>query len=162
MITIISTIFGVLASIIPNIVRLLEKRMEYKYEIRLLELKIEAATKGLEMAVQVEDIKSLVQEGESLREHDIYLDGGQYINALRASVRPVITYTFFIFFIGIKLLAFMVMINQGINSKEALITILDVHTISIFSTVFGFWFGARAMTKFEEMYRNKPVFTAKK
>lgn len=162
MITIISMVFGILGSLLPSLIRLLEKKMEFQYEIKLTELKIEAATKGLEMAVQVEDLKSLVQEGSNLRDHDMYIDGGQFINTLRASVRPVITYTFFIFFIVIKCLAFLVMINQGLPAKEAILTIWDVYTVSLFSTILAFWFGARALSKFEEMYGNKSSITLKK
>lgn len=157
MITIISTLLGLLAGILPTLIKVFEKRMEYKYELLLLQLKTEAAIKGLELSTVIAEGKDLVIEGSDLRKHDTHLDGGKYIESLRASVRPVLTYAFFILFCVVKLLVCIVMINQGINSKEILEAIWDSHTTSLFSTILAFWFGARAMTKFEEIQANKPI-----
>lgn len=162
LLTIISTVLGILSSSIPNLLRIWERRNEARYELELTKLRLEGLKAGLDVSKDIEDIKALVREGESTRSHDSVLDGGEFINKLRASVRPVITYTFFLFFIFVKLTAFVLVISQGLtveNLNLAMATIFDDTTVAVFSTILGFWFGARALEKFSEaqkvIYINK-------
>lgn len=129
--------------------------MEYQYELRLMELKIEAATKNLELTALVTDMSTLVEEGKDIRYHDSVIDGGEFINTLRASIRPVITYVFFIVFVVTKLAAMFVMVAQGINIPDMLNAIWDTHTVALFSAIMGFWFGSRAVTKMEDIYQQR-------
>jgi len=46
MIAVLSTIFGILGGILPNIVKILEMRTSYKYEIELTKIRLEAASRG--------------------------------------------------------------------------------------------------------------------
>ena len=151
LLTLISTLLGILSSTIPNLIRIWERRNEAKYEIELTKLRLEAAREGLQMSREVEEIKAIVQEGDSLRDNDSSINASPFINDLRASVRPIITYTFFFLYIAVKAVAFAVIIGQGItvqNMELALNTIFDDNAIAIFSAVLGYWFGSRAMEKF--------------
>jgi len=151
--TIISTLLGIISSAIPNLIRIWERRNEARYEIELTKLQLEAAREGLKMSKEIEEIKSLVQEGDSVRDHDTYADGSPFINNLRASVRPIITYAFFFLYVSVKSIAFAVIIGQGLtiaNMELPLNLIFDDNAIAIFSAVVGFWFGSRAMEKFQD------------
>lgn len=160
LLTIISTILGILTSAIPNLIRIWEKRIDAKYEIELTKIRIEAIQAGLKVSKEIEDIREIVREGESTREHDTFLVGSPFIENLRASVRPVITYTLFFLFVFVKLTAFAVLMNQGVtvqNIEIVMKVLFDDATVAIFSTVLGFWFGARALEKFNEMQDSKRV-----
>ena len=155
MIALLSPLFGILAGILPTVLTLIQRRMELKYQIQLAQLKIDAATKGMELNVQAQDINAIVTEGANLRAHDASIDGGQFINTLRASIRPVITYAFYFMFVTIKLTAGAVMVAQGVNTIEILNAVWDTHTAALFGAVMGFWFGSRAVTKLDELLQNR-------
>jgi len=154
MIALISSILGILSAIVPSLIRLFEKRMEYQYETRLFELKLEAAVKGLEFTQTMEDIRSVVAEGDSLRQHDLLLGGDSWMDILRVSIRPVITYLLFGLFFFSKLIVLFVMLSAGTNIPDVMKTIFDDHTIALLSSIMGFWFGSRSITKMEELYSN--------
>ena len=152
MITLISTILGVMTAVLPNIVKLFEKRVEYKYEIELARLRIEAATRGLEIQSSIANAQAAVEEGKSLRDHDLALVYPGILETLRASVRPVLTYFFFFLFCGIKITAASLMFADGYNAIDVLNAVWDVYTVAIFGAIIGFWFGSRSMTNLTSMY----------
>lgn len=156
MIALLSTIFGLASSILPNIVKLIEKSQDHRYELELTKLKIEAATKGLEINAIAEGAKADVEEGKSLRDHDVDTNGNQFLDNLRASIRPVLTYLFFFLFCGIKIAAATLMFEQGKNPVEILNAVWDVYTIAIFGSIMGFWFGSRAITNLTNIYTKNP------
>ena len=91
MLALLSPLFGIMGSLLPSIVRIFERRQELKHEIELTRIKIEAAEKNAKIELEATAIKADVDEGESVRRHDRSLRGGQFIDTLRASIRPVIT-----------------------------------------------------------------------
>lgn len=161
LLTIISTLLGILASTIPSILRIWERNLELKYEKELTKLRMEAAAQGLTLSQAIEEIKAVVREGDSIRTHDMSLDGGTFVNALRASVRPVITYILFGLFIILKITIGFAILSKGISLESLKIvseTIMDEATMSIFSTVVGFWFG-RVMGREIEPYMGRAATT---
>lgn len=156
MIAIISSILGLLSGFLPVLIKLLEKRMDYKYELEITKMRIEAAYRGYELSVLSESIKADVEEGKSLRDHDSSLTGNEFLENLRASIRPVLTYAFFFLFLFVKVIAIFLMINTGASVVEMLNTVWDVYTISIFGSIIGFWFGNRSMLAMSNMYTKNP------
>lgn len=158
MFTALATILGALTTILPALLRLFEMKSEYAHKERLLELQMEAASRGLEFKMDIEDIRADVREGESLRAHDLALDGGKFLNTLRASVRPVVTYVMFIMFVVVKMAAAYVMIQSGVNIPTMLIAIWDGETMAIFGSIVGFWFGSRSIEKWMRYQSNGGQF----
>jgi len=152
MITLISTIFGVLSGLLPNIIKIFEKKLDYKHEIELTKIKMDAAREGLVLQLQVEGLKADVAEGDSVRKHDSDIEYTGFWGALRASIRPTITYAFFIVFVGIKVAAFIVLVERNATPTELLTLVWDNETMAIFSAIIGFWFGSRAIEKFGNFY----------
>lgn len=149
MITAITTILGAITGILPGLLRIFEKRQDLVHERELLKLRMEALAQNVDLQLLLEESKASYREGESLRIHDSALDGGKFINTLRASVRPIITYIFFFMFVIIKGSAAYVMLESGMNIPQTLAAIWDEWTLAIFGSIMGFWFGAR---QFEKMY----------
>ena len=147
----LSPLFGILGSLLPSIVRMFERKQEIKYELDLAKLKIDAAERQADLQFNVEVVKASAVERQSLLDHDKSIDGGVYLNALRASIRPVITYSFFFLFCAVKIAAAWTMIANGQSVPEMLKAVWDVETMSLFSTIIAFWFGSRMMEKQERM-----------
>ena len=147
MLALLSPLFGIFGSLLPSLVRIVEKRQELNHEIELTKLKIDAAERNAQIELTTAGVKADVDEGESVRRHDSSVDGGKFINTLRASIRPTITYVFFFFFIAVKSAAAYVMITNGQSVPEMLRAVWDVETMALFSTIIAFWFGARTLEK---------------
>lgn len=144
MIGIISAVVGLLTSAIPSLVKILEKRQESSHEIKLMEMRIEAASKGIDLQRYIEDSKADIEEGKSVRQHDALVTGDGWIFTLRTAVRPVLTFLFFFLFLIIKLVAVFAMLQQGAPVVEILNAVWDEYTVAIFGSIIGFWFGHRA------------------
>ena len=149
MLALLSPLFGIMGSLLPSIVRIFERKQEIKYEIELTKIKLDAAERQADLNFNIEVVKANAIERQSILDHDKSLDGGKYINALRASIRPVITYTFFALFVAVKVAAAYVMLSTGQSVPEMLKAVWDVETMSLFSTIIAFWFGSRVMEKQE-------------
>ncbi len=163
MITIISAVLGLLSGALPYLVKLLEKRVDYKYEIELTKIKVEAATRGIELNVLAESIKADVEEGKSVRLHDSSLNYTGFLETLRASIRPLLTYFFFALFCAVKLIAITLMFKEGYNGIEVLRAVWDEPTMAIFAAIISFWFGNRAMAKLDNYQTfQSSIFVKKK
>jgi hypothetical protein len=149
MLAILSPLIGIFGSVIPSVVRIFERKQELKHEIELSKIKFDAAIRAAESNLKLEEIKADVAEGQSIRDHDKSLDGGKFINALRASIRPVVTYLFFFLFVAVKVSAAYVMLSNGQSVPEMLKAVWDQETMALFSTIMAFWFGSRFLEKME-------------
>lgn len=140
MLALLMPFLGILGSVIPSIVRIFEKKQEYAHDIEMAKINATAQ-------FDIETVKAAAIERQAIYDHDKSLDGGKFINALRASIRPVITYTFFFLFVAVKWAAAYVMIDQGADIPTMLSAVWDADTMALFSTIIGFWFGSRVMEK---------------
>jgi len=147
MLALLSPFFGIIGSLLPSVVRIFERKQEIKYELELTKIKLDAAERQANLDFNVEMVKADSQLRQSALDHDKSIDGGKFINALRASIRPVVTYTFFFLFCAVKIAAAYVMLSTGQSVPEMLKAVWDVETMSLFSTIIAFWFGSRVMEK---------------
>ena len=148
MLTLLAPFLGILGSLLPSLVKIFERKQELQHEIELIKVKLEAARVQGNIDIAVKSAEADVAEGKSLRDHDMSLDGGHYVNILRASIRPVVTYVFFILFVAVKVSAAYVMIKTGQSIPEMLKAVWDADTQALFSTIMGFWFGSRYFERF--------------
>jgi hypothetical protein len=147
MLALLSPLFGILGSLLPSVVRIFERKQEIKYEIELTKIKLDAAKQQADLNFNIEMVKNDAVSRQSALDHDKSLDGGKFINALRASIRPVITYSFFFLFCAVKIAAAYTMISTGQSVPEMLNAVWDIETMSLFSTIIAFWFGSRVIEK---------------
>ena len=162
MLALLSPLFGIMGSLLPSIVRIFERKQEIKYEIELTKIKLDAAERQADLNFNIEMVKSDSNLRQSALDHDKSIDGGKYINALRASIRPVITYTFFFLFVAVKVAAAYVMLSTGQSVPEMLKAVWDVETMSLFSTIIAFWFGSRVIEKQERIPQAQVTVTTSK
>lgn len=161
MLTILTTIFGLVSGVLPSVVKIFERKQEYQHELELIRLKMEAAKQGLEFEAIARAAQADADESKSLRDHDSAITYGGRMETLRASVRPVLTYFFFALFCIIKLAAVTLMFTDGYDAKEILAMVWDTYTVAIFGAIMGFWFGSRAMTRLTDVYvKNQKIYTA--
>lgn len=155
MLSLLGTLIGFGTSIVPEVLGYFKQRQANAQELSMLEAKAKYATTLSELKVQELDIEAEIAETKGLYTHDQSLDSGAFVNALRGSVRPVLTYLFFIMFATVKgTLLYTAVTTDGVNFETAVLMIWDGETQAIFSAIIAFWFGNRAMSK-ARAYINK-------
>tara|TARA_Y100001958_G_C21003196_1_gene386222 strand:- start:178 stop:657 length:480 start_codon:yes stop_codon:yes gene_type:complete len=152
------SLLGFGTSFLPNILGFFEQGQKNKHELRLLEAKAKHAEVLSKLKVQELDAAADVEESRSIYEHAAEVarsNKSPFISSLQASVRPVVTYFFFILFAVIKGLAVYVAVLEGDDVSKAILASWDEETKILFSTVISFWFGGRAMRKIREARNGK-------
>ena len=94
MMTLLGSLLGFGTSFLPEILNYFKRGQEQKHELQRMQMEMELMAKRSELKVQELDKEAEIKETEGLYQHD-RVDAGTFINALRGSVRPLITYAFF-------------------------------------------------------------------
>ncbi|MEK9917989.1 MAG: hypothetical protein VW496_01225 [Pelagibacteraceae bacterium] len=148
MISLLGTLLGFGTSIVPEVLGYFKQRQANQQELNMLEAKAKYADKLSELKIKELDAQADIVEAQSIYQHDSNLDSGAFVNALRGSVRPVITYAFFVLFATVKGVTLYTMVTtEGMDLSAGMLAIWDEETQAIFSAIIAFWFGNRAMSK---------------
>jgi hypothetical protein len=148
MISLLGTLLGLGTSIIPEVLGFFKQKQADAHELQMLEAKAKYADQMSKLKVEELDAEAEIAETKGLYEHDRSIDAGGFVNALRGSVRPVITYMFFIMFASVKgTMIYAMITNQNLDWTIAIETAWDSDTAAVFSAIVSFWFGNRAMSK---------------
>ena len=148
MISLLGTVLGFGTSIIPEILGFFKQKQADAHELEMLEAKAKYADQMSKLKIEELDKQAEIEETKGLYDHDRSIDAGGFVYSLRGSVRPVITYLFFLMFAGVKGTMIYAMIsNQNIDWTIAIESAWDDETAAVFSAIMAFWFGNRAMSK---------------
>jgi hypothetical protein len=148
MMTLLGSLLGFGTSFLPEILNYFKRGQEQKHELQRMQMEMELMAKRSELKVQELDKEAEIKETEGLYQHDS-VDAGGFINALRGSVRPIITYAFFSLFVAIKVTALISLLSlPEMELNMALNMIWDDQTAGLFAAIMSFWFGNRAVGKY--------------
>ena len=148
---------------LPGVLNFFLRKEELKNAATMAEIDIKVMELRAKQEMDIIDVRADAAEGDSLRRHDSNLDGKGFIGALRASVRPIITYLFFFLFVAVKLIAVWAFVNTSGNGDwladsiawtDIYPIIWDVNTHGIFGAIMGFWFGSRTIEKLKGYYKS--------
>lgn len=147
---ILGSLLGFGSSIIPAIVDGFKRKQDYKFEIQKMEKMAELRKAGYDHELNMYNEMGADKEHERLIQHDIAISKHSgWISALQRSVRPVITYAFFLLFAAIEVSLLYQALSSGMTIHESLNVLWDDDTKAIFSCIISFWFGTRALNKYE-------------
>ena len=118
------------------------------YQLQLIEAQMKAATQNTQLQINLAQTEGDIKMQQTLYSYDNGPSGSWFIDALKASVRPVITYVFFGIWVLIELLTLSHAIHQGKDLAEIVPIIWDQNTWAIFVTLISFWFGDRLLNKY--------------
>jgi hypothetical protein len=154
MMTLLGSLLGFGTSFLPEVLNFFKVGQEHKHNLERMQLEMDLMARRSELKIQELDKQAEIKETEGLYKHDS-IDAGGFVNALRGSVRPVITYAFFGLFVAIKTVAVMTLMNeQGADLAGALNVIWDDNTAGLFAAIMSFWFGNRAVSKYYGVKNN--------
>lgn len=169
--TMLSTFLSILMGGLPKLLDFFQDRNDKKHELEFAQLQINrelqlaaagyAAQQQIE-AIKLDEIKTQTEadnkqaligaqqaEMSAIYAHDIAIGQGasQGMINYRTSVRPTITYGFFILLLAVEIGLFFYGWNRGVEFKDLAEQLWDDETQALFAAIIGFHFGGRAFGK---------------
>jgi len=113
-------------------------------EIRSAQLEMDIASREIQARIGAQS-----DEMKAIYTHDAAIGEGasQWVINLRASVRPVVTYGFFILLVLIDIGIFFYGVAAGASFVDVAAQLWDENTQALFASVIAFHFGGRAFGK---------------
>lgn len=161
MIALLSALLGFISSATPELLKLVRDGKDRAHEMAVLKLQLEydkarLAENTAERQVRLEAIFAESQRAEeaalSIRLKE-QLTGIHWVDALAGSVRPVLTYSFFLLYAVVKAAQFQLLLQPALpwaappSAAQALVLLWSEEDIAIFSAIMAFWFGSRVMRR---------------
>lgn len=140
MLSLLGSLLGFGTSFLPRVLDFFQDRADKAHELEIM-------TRQAEIQLDRTAIDANIREIETIHEHDAQLDGGGFINGLRASVRPIITYLFMFLFIAVEVTTYVLLLDNGITPGDALLNVWNDEVMAMWSAILAFWFGGRQFRK---------------
>lgn len=165
MLSILSAIFGFLAPMLPEVIKIFQRKQDYKQELELTKLQIEA--RRSEHLYRLEEIEATADIAEAIEIHKPQQSFGvQILDAANSSkwgkwalvpsfylftlldfvsgmVRPVITYAAFVFYAVVKWAQYQAYVEQ-VEVITAINMLWTENDWAVLTLVLSYWFGHRA------------------
>lgn len=149
MLTLLGSLLGFGSSFLPQVLDFFKAKQEHKNKLELMRLQGDLAYAGVQQQIQLLDKQADIEESKGLYQHDagMDVDPGGFVAALRSSVRPVLTYAFFVMFMATKAVIGYKVLTAGGEWTQAVTLMWDDETAGLFAAIMSFWFGNRAVSK---------------
>ena len=147
MMTLLGSLLGFGSSFLPEVLNFFKAGQEHKQKMESMKLEMELMSKRSELQLNMLDKQADIKETEGLYKHDS-IDAGGFVNALRGSVRPVITYAFFGLFVAVQIVIMVKVMDEGGDWASAVTLMWTPETSGLFAAIMSFWFGNRAVSKY--------------
>jgi hypothetical protein len=158
MITLLGALLGFISSIFPDIFKLLKGSQDNKHELAVLQMQMQMAEKAGAQRLEEIGIEADVRASEALYKHARPSSGVKWVMALSDSVRPVITYCFFLSYIVVKISQYQMLAHvealpwltdaqKGQEWFRIILTLWNEEDQALFAAIMAFWFGDRSLSK---------------
>jgi hypothetical protein len=142
MMTLLGSLIGFAASAFPELLKITREHAHRKHELALLDRQLDPQN-AAPTSVALLPASLLSADAQPSVAHH-----ASWVEALRGSVRPVITYGFFGLFALVKLTSLATLLQAGgMEVASALQAIWDGESQALLATVMSFWFGARSLQR---------------
>jgi len=148
MVAFLGSIFGILSSLFPEIIKAWNKKADQAHELAMFDLQLKAAESQHQYKMAEVQAEADIHESEALyKASEIKISGWKWVDGLvmlyQSSVRPTITYAFMLFYAIAKWGQYQYLVKQATPQVEALWKIFNSEDMALFSTIIGYWFGQR-------------------
>lgn len=144
MITLLASIAGFVTSIIPEIIKLHRDKQDKIHELEIMDRQIKFQNQNHNKAIEEIILTSNLLEKVSL--YSTYNTGIIWVDALNGTVRPMLAYSFFVMYVGIKIMQYIYISNHG-NFIDHINIIWNIDDQAIFAGIVSFYFGQRGFKK---------------
>jgi len=145
MLTLLGSSLGFLSALAPRAFDYFQEKADRAHELAMIDRQMEQMKQ-----LKLEEINAQadIAETRAIYRHDSSIKSSTFINNLRGSVRPAITYLLVCCLIAIKFCGLYALIAiEGMAVYQALPAIADDQFNAMIAAVISFWFGSRAMNR---------------
>ncbi len=144
MLTLIGSLMGFGTSFLPKVMDYFQDKTDKKHELLMIAAQLEVQIKLGEQKLEAVNIEADIREMEGVLQHSAKLqkNASQWVTNLAATVRPAVTYLFFIEFFALT-----IAVNLGYINTTQYDAIWSEPMQAIFAAVVSFWFGSRSMQR---------------
>jgi hypothetical protein len=148
MITLLGSLLGFFTSALPEFIKIYRDHKDRDHELAIMDRQIECMQKGHTQRLEEIQIASDAQVSQAMYTH-ARETGVRWVDALGGTVRPMITYAFFLLYASVKIAQILIIHKTiGVQSwADALVYIWHLEDQALFATVLSFWFGQRMLLK---------------
>ena len=146
MLSLLGSLMGFGTSFLPKVMDFFQDKQDKKHELAAMEVQIRQQKELASQKLEAINVEADIREIESLHK-SMQPTGVKWIDGLRGSVRPVITYAFFGLFIFVEVSAYLSLTAAGVSGLDAVNAVWDEETKALFAAVISFWFGGRAISR---------------
>lgn len=144
MVTLFASIAGFVSSIIPEVIKYFKDLKDKKHELDLFEKQIKFNRLKSKNALDEIRISGDIIEQASL--YKTYQTNIKWVDSLNGSVRPVLAYSFFMMYVGVKYMQYTALRNSALIIEYVDI-IWSVDDQAIFAGIISFYYGQRTFRK---------------
>ena len=148
MLSLVGTILGLLGGLLPELLKFFNNKEDHRHEAAMGQLQIDSMK--LQGQIKLEEINATadIEEAKAIyAQAEQKITGVRWIDGLVAlyasSVRPTLTYGFFLLYGFVKLSAFITYSEAGWKWNQVATQIWTQEDFAVFSTIMAFWFGSR-------------------
>lgn len=148
MLVLIGSLLGFVGSLVPEVFKFLRDRSDQAHELSILDRQVDLMK--LKHKLTLEELQAVgeTQAAKILYKYP-YKMGILWVDALSGSVRPLITYAFFVLYMALKAVQIYGLwcTFQSTGWEAVLGVIWGEEDQVLFATVISFWFGQRALMR---------------
>ena len=146
MLSLVGSLLGFGTSFLPKVMDFFQDKQDKKHELAVMEVQVRQQKEAASQKLEAINVEADIREVEALQK-SMQPVGVPWIDGLRGSVRPVITYSFFLLFVFVEVSAYLSLTARGVSGLDAAGLIWDEDTKALFAAVISFWFGGRAIAR---------------
>lgn len=152
MMALLGSLLGLLGSALPEFFKATQAKRDAAHELAMFKLQCEHAEKLQAGKLQELTLSASVEEAKILHQ-PLPSVGIAFVDALAGSVRPVLTYLFFMTYVAVKAAQYDMLLNPTLpwqtpmSAAQALLALWGEEDQAIFAAIMSFWFGQRALLK---------------
>ena len=106
MLSLLGSVLGFGTSFLPKVIDFFQDKSDKKHELAVMEVQIRQQKELADQKLEAINVNADIREIESLHK-SMQPTGVKFIDGLRGSVRPVITYAFFGLFVFVEVSAYI-------------------------------------------------------
>jgi hypothetical protein len=158
MLGIITILVPALSSLAPVLFNFLTSKDNNKLQLQLLDLQLKNSIVIAENNLEIQEIKAQTEQLDV----ESKLDGGKFINGLRASVRPVIAYSMFFLYCALKVVFIINAMEIGTPFLTVFPMIWGEGDNLILMAIISYFFSSRMIDKYTPTTMSPPKLEIKK
>ena len=148
MLTLFGSLLGFITSAFPDLLKIYQDKQDRNHELEIMDRQMEQMRLGHTQRLEEISINADIAESQALYKHDSNPSGIRWIDGLRSSVRPVITYASSMLFAQVNInVLFYLLSKMNMDFAIAIQKIWDAETQALFAACISYWFGSRSLAK---------------